>query len=42
MTLRRFSVLVCGVVLVLVAVRGGLANGVVEAIWPVDTRGRLT
>src|SRR5260370_21551312 len=26
MTLRRFSVLVCGVVLVLVAVRGGLAK----------------
>jgi D-serine deaminase-like pyridoxal phosphate-dependent protein len=24
-----------------VAVRGGLERGVVEAVWPVDTRGRM-
>ena len=25
-----------------IAVRGGLAGGVVEAVWPIDARGRLT
>jgi len=25
-----------------VVVRGGLADGVVEAVWPVDTRGHVT
>ena len=25
-----------------IAVRGGLDNGVVEAVWPIDARGRLT
>jgi D-serine deaminase-like pyridoxal phosphate-dependent protein len=25
-----------------VAVRGGLAQGVVEAVWPIEARGRLT
>ncbi|MEP7100071.1 MAG: DSD1 family PLP-dependent enzyme, partial [Burkholderiales bacterium] len=24
-----------------IALRGGLAHGVVEAIWPIDARGRL-